>query len=153
MRTVFCDGACEPHNPGGTGACAFVIFDSLAAPPIKSQAGIIPPAPDLTNNIAEYRALRGALRWLIEHPGNEPVEIRMDSQLVVNQMNGTWACNKQHLATLRDECQSLMLKVPSAKLLWVPREQNTKADDLTKQALLKAGIKAIDRSKRRGIRR
>jgi ribonuclease HI len=145
--TVFCDGAVEPINPGGTGACAFVVLDEAGAV-IKSQVGIIPPAPDLSNNVAEYRALRGALRWLKEHSrSNDQIEIRMDSQLVVNQVNGSWQCNKSHLALLRDECRLLLEKLPTAKLSWVPREQNAVADDLAKQALLKAGVRVIDRSK------
>ena len=148
MRTVFCDGACEPVNPGGTGACAFAVFDGDGAELklVKAQAGTLPAAPSMTNNVAEYRALRAALLWLISQPTNGEVRIRMDSQLVVSQVNGTWKCNKEHLAVLRDECRALLAKMPSVKLSWVPREQNNYADNLTTQALLKVGIKPTDRS-------
>ncbi len=146
MNTVFCDGAVEPVNPGGTGACAFAVFDP-AGKVLKSQVGIIPPTPDLSNNVAEYRALRGALRWLASNRIDGEIEIRMDAQLIVNQMNGKWQCNKAHLALLRDECRALLAKLPAVKLAWVPREQNAFADDLAKQALLKAGVRVVDRSK------
>jgi ribonuclease HI len=154
MKVVaFCDGLTEPTNPDGYGCCAFVVFAgevsgrraaSRPEPLHACYACIARPGDNVTNNICEYRAVRGALRWLIENRHKKlkdctDIEIRTDSQLVVNQVNGKWATNAVHLKVFRDECAQ-MLKQLGARLVWIPRDENDVADALTRVAYQQATV-------------
>ena len=88
---------------------------------------------DKTNNEAEYLALLEALEIILEKwatgsgsiPGDVgPVQIRSDSELVVNQLKGTYRVNEPHLRPLWDKARSLMASLGTVKLEWVPREKN-----------------------------
>lgn len=146
MITIFCDGLTEPRNPDGYGCCAFVAFDGdvsgtrgaqRPAPLHQAYACIARPGDGITNNICEYRAVRAALKWAVAAIPNEEIIVKTDSQLVVRQVNGDWACNKDHLRVLRDECRALLQRV-NARLVWVARDQNDVADALTRVAYAEA---------------
>ena len=74
-----------------------------------------------------------ALRWATEHAQTERVEVRTDSALVANQVNGVWSCNADHLSPLRDEAARLAEQT-GAVLRWIPRGQNQRADALSRLA-------------------
>lgn len=144
--TIFCDGATEPVNPGGEGCCAFVAFEGEVSgargqprpEPIKCAYALIGRSPEMTNNIAEWRAVLAALRWaenyLVLNPELQ-IEVRTDSQLVVKQANGVWGCHAEHLVKFRDAVQTILRREKrSIELVWVPREQNDVADALTRLA-------------------
>jgi len=74
-----------------------------------------------TNNEAEYRAVLLALHEA-KLAGYILTEICSDSQLVVNQLNGTYKVNKKELAELRD---AILAKTNGrVKFTWIPREDN-----------------------------
>ena len=87
----------------------------------------------MTNNEAEYRTLIEALRSLLarirEH-GKDPalyrVEIRGDSKLVVNQINGTWKAQSPRMRTLRDESRNLLEQFGFYRLIQHPREYSVR---------------------------
>lgn len=94
-----------------------------------------------TNNEAEYRAIVKALKIVIE---GEPFKIdidgemvcRLDSQLVVEQINGRYKIKQPHLQLFIDEIKALMSSLPSKMtFLHVRREQNKRADELVNRAL------------------
>src|SRR5712692_8028179 len=63
--TIFCDGACQPVNPGGTASWGFVI---------KRRAkdyGIVGTGSSMSNNVAEFRAVVMALEWVVRHRPRE----------------------------------------------------------------------------------
>lgn len=140
--TIFADGLCEPCNPGGYGCCAWIAFEgdvdgsanAFRPPCIASSHGCIGHGAGMTNNIAEYRAVRAALRWAADKARYVDVELCTDSQLVVRQINGQCACNADYLKVLRDECRELLMQLPNAKIVWVARAQNDVADVLTRVA-------------------
>ena len=75
----------------------------------------------LTNNEAEYLAVQYAMYF------NPAItEIRSDSQLVVNQLNGVWKINKPELRTLNTRIRFMNYYHFGHKMLWtwVPRTQN-----------------------------
>ena len=84
-----------------------------------------------TNNEAEYRSLIAALEDLIgriQH-ANRPVaeftlEIRGDSALVINQVQGTWQTKKEHLRPLRDRAQAIIALFKEVEFVWQPREES-----------------------------
>jgi len=60
------------------------------------------------------------------------LEIRGDSQLVINQLRGSWQMNAVHLRPYRERCLEL-LRGCQWQARWVPREENVAADALAKQ--------------------
>lgn len=155
--TIFCDGATEPINPGGIGIAAVIAFDG----DVSGACGARRPAPiveryaevgrgeGITNNLVEYKAVRWALRWAAKKASDLDIQIFTDSMLVVNQINGAWQCNKDHLRELRDECREIMKSIPRVNLAWVPREENDVADALTRkgyrEALLRESFRKAQR--------
>lgn len=146
--TIFADGLTEPINPNGYGCCAFVVFEGevsgrKGAPrpnPIHSQyACIARPGQNVTNNVCEYRSVRAALRWTVENANkaakDRHIEIRTDSQLVVNQVLGRWAVKAEHLRIYRDDCAQMVSQLGQrVSLVWIPRHENDVADALTRVA-------------------
>ena len=59
----------------------------------------------------------------------------MDSELVVDQVNGVSAVRKAHLRELHEEARSLVAQFKSFRISWVPRELNAEADRLVNDAL------------------
>jgi len=162
MITMFIDGACEPVNPWGHGACAFVAFEgkvngnefSRRPPAIGASAKLIGSGPGMTNNVAEWRALRGALTWCIT-PGKlkidlneERLELFMDSQLVVYQFNDKWKCNSSELIVFRDECRRIAKQLPGLNLTWIPRQENWVADAMINQLYAQNNIHVTVRHKK-----
>ena len=86
-----------------------------------------------TNNVAEYSGLVAGLRLAAEHAPGAQVEVRMDSQLVVEQMKGTWRVKHAGLQPLHAEAREVA--PPGTTYTWVPRAQNAAADALANRAL------------------
>lgn len=87
-----------------------------------------------TNNQAEYRALIRALE-MVERYGFDEVEIRGDSELIVEQVRGNWDANDPTLREFRVEVHELLAGFDSWSISHVPREVNDRADDLANDAL------------------
>lgn len=128
---LYFDGLCEA-NPGGWMAWAWVAL-ARDGTVVANGGKASPPQAGNTNNWAEYQGLLGGLRWLLNH-GHFGVRVRGDSQLVINQVSGAWACNAATLRPLRAEAAELAQQVGAA-LEWVPREKNQRADALSREAL------------------
>jgi len=84
-----------------------------------------------TSNEAEYKSLIAALEDLIGRiqRANRPVgdftlEIRGDSALVLNQVQGTWQTKKEHLRPLRDRAQAIIALFKEVEYVWHPREKS-----------------------------
>jgi 8-oxo-dGTP diphosphatase len=76
----------------------------------------------LTNNEAEYRAIAAALDYAAEAQLG-PVELRSDSQLCVQQINGAWKVKEARLQPLVRAAQE-KLRANGGRITWVRREQN-----------------------------
>lgn len=96
-----------------------------------------------TNNVAEYSAVLAALSWLLGNkenlPKNIPVTMRLDSQLVTNQINGIFKVKDQRLGELLYAIRQkqAVLKEHGFVLTFthIPREQNKVADRMVNLAL------------------
>jgi len=87
MKTGYCDGACRLSNPGLC-ACAWVLYEDG----VEETRAAVYLGPELhTNNYAEYMGLIALLEFLYTFSIRNVI-IYSDSQLVVNQTNGRWAC-------------------------------------------------------------
>lgn len=145
----FFDGCCEPINPGGTASYGVVIVkeSGLASFSVLREASeIFYPQKgrekQTSNNLAEYSGFRHILQWLIEQGLNgHCIEIRGDSNLVIQQMFGSWRIKQGFYVPIALECHELLKKFPNIRGKWIPREENSLADKLSKAELLKAGVK------------
>ena len=87
-----------------------------------------------THNVAEYRGLIEGLKLARDH-GVQHIRIYMDSELVVDQVNGVSAVRQAHLIEPHDVASHLLDLFVSFRISWVPREMNAEADRLVNDAL------------------
>jgi ribonuclease HI len=87
----------------------------------------------VTNNEAEYDTLISALEATLkrlEDSGADPATARLeiygDSQLVVNQINGQWACNEDRLRVRRDRVLALLNRFGHWRLRHHGREHSVR---------------------------
>jgi broad specificity phosphatase PhoE/ribonuclease HI len=88
-----------------------------------------------TNNVAEYRGLIAGLRAAAGIDPTADVDVRLDSKLLVEQMNGNWKVKNEALRKLASEAAQLVRGLGSVQFTWVPREKNKAADALANQAM------------------
>jgi ribonuclease HI len=96
------------------------------------------PTP-CTNNLAEYEAVRKGMELLLK-VGAEAVEIFGDSKLVISQLTEEYRCESESLLPLWEQCQELMAQFRYINFYWIPRIQNSEANDLAQMA---SGYKAV----------
>ena len=125
---IHTDGVAVP-NPGQA-AIGVTIKDGQGG----HIASISRPVGYATNNQAEYSAIIAALEKAISL-GIEQVEIRSDSELVVNQINGDYRVKNAALRTLYIKVKQLESQLKGFSIIHVPREQNKEADRLAGKAL------------------
>ena len=87
-----------------------------------------------THNVVEYHGLIEGLKLAHDH-GVQRIRVYMDSELVVDQVNGVSAVRQPHLRELHKVASSLVGLFVSFRISWVPREMNTEADRLVNDAL------------------
>ena len=126
--TLYVDGSCK-GNPGEGGA-GVVIKDEQerAVAHIKRYLGSV------TNNIAEYQALILGLQEA-KQLGAQEVVIYLDSELVVNQINGVYRVRDRKLKTLEEEVRELLKHFARWEIKHIPREKNREADNLAREAV------------------
>jgi probable phosphoglycerate mutase len=89
-----------------------------------------------TNNVAEYRGLIAGLNSLLAlGVEGEPIEVRMDSKLVIEQMAGRWKVKHEGLRPLALEAAALARRFRVTAWKWIPRERNKHADRLANEAM------------------
>ena len=94
----------------------------------------------LTNNEAEYRAVVFAFKKLREMVGADDlaeteVQIRSDSELLVNQMSGRYKIKNENIRNFVVTIHRLMEGFAKVSYTAILREQNKLADAMVNQAL------------------
>jgi len=89
---------------------------------------------ETTNNQAEYQALLIGLEAVIKLAPARLV-IRMDSELIVKQLNGEYRVRNPDLKPLHDRARGLIGQLADVEVVHVPREENAHADRLANQAI------------------
>lgn len=87
-----------------------------------------------TNNQAEYRAIIAALEEAVRL-GLRQVDVKMDSELVVKQINGEYRVKKATLKPLYQQMKQLLGSLEGFTVTHIPRRQNGEADRLANKAL------------------
>lgn len=130
-------------NPGPSGVG--VVMKDKATGAVVHKAGYF--LGRMTNNVAEYTGLLRGLE-VAKDLGVERLEIRSDSQLMVEQVSGRWKVKHDNLKGPCGEARMRLKGFKWAGLTYVPREQNREADGLANEAMDKPGdVVYIDRGK------
>ncbi len=88
----------------------------------------------VTNNRAEYLALIAGLQEA-QRMGTREVEVFLDSELVVNQINGAYRVRDAKLKTLEGEVKRRLENFSRWVISYIPRERNREADRLAREAV------------------
>lgn len=122
------DGASR-GNPGPASVAAVAYLPSG-----ELLTSVSEPIGRATNNVAEYRAVLVGLD-LAHRLGAKAVQIRLDSELVVKQLNGEYRVKKDRLRSLHRAVLTGALRFSRCTFSHVPRTQNVEADRLANEAL------------------
>ena len=122
---IWCDGAAMPN--GGPAGAGYVVVGGVHL--LGSEA-----LGDATNNVAEYMAVRNALRAAAD-AGATSAHVRMDSGVVFGQLSGASRARAKHLIELKEEVEAQVARYPGwVTFARIPRERNGVADQLAKDA-------------------
>lgn len=131
ILTINTDGGAR-GNPGPAGIGVVIEIGSKGEKKeISEYIGVA------TNNQAEYTAVIKALEWVLENTeGDIKIEFLLDSQLVVEQLNGRYKLKNEGLKPLFQEIQEQIDELGgNITFKYVPREQNKAADKLVNLAI------------------
>ena len=141
------DGVVEPINPGGHGAWgALVRVDGVT---VFEEGGYIGHGPHISNNVAEYSGFLAVLTEALKYEGK--ILIRGDSRLVICQLSteaarflgysGKWRVNGGAYMPIYEKARPLFeANSKRVKLRWIPRDQNSICDVLSKKELHDRGV-------------
>jgi mutator protein MutT len=125
---VYSDGGSR-GNPGPS-ASGFVLMDGHEN--ILHEGGVY--LGITTNNQAEYHGVRLGLEKALEF-GARTVDLRVDSLLVVNQMNGTYKIKNRDIWPINERIRELISKFDKVTFSHVKREYNQLADGMVNKIL------------------
>jgi ribonuclease HI/ADP-ribose pyrophosphatase YjhB (NUDIX family) len=132
---VYSDGGSR-GNPGPS-AAGFIVMDQYDQ--VLHEGGMY--LGITTNNQAEYHGVRLGLEKAIEI-GARTVDFRIDSLLVVNQMNGIYKIKNRELWPINERINELVSKFERVTFTHVRREFNQLADGMVNKIL---NAEAVDR--------
>ena len=121
------DGASR-GNPGEASFGAVLLDGDIELATSSAHLGVT------TNNYAEYSGVIAGLKLAIEHDPGQEYLVQLDSKLVVEQLNGNWKVKSRDLMPLVSEASKLASQL-TVSFEWIPREQNSRADELANEAL------------------
>jgi mutator protein MutT len=125
---VYSDGGSR-GNPGPS-AAGFIVMDQYDQ--VLHEGGMY--LGITTNNQAEYHGVRLGLEKAIEI-GARTVDFRIDSLLVVNQMNGIYKIKNRELWPINERINELVTQFDKVTFTHVRREFNQLADGMVNKIL------------------
>jgi ribonuclease HI len=134
---VHFDGACQPPKGPGVATFGFTV-EGEGLDVEECGLATRPYSEHSTNNVAEYVGAIRALEWLRERGYRGAVIVSGDSQLVIRQMRGEYRVRTDHLQAYHAWLARLAKEFEGVEWRWIPREQNVRADALSKLALEEA---------------
>jgi ribonuclease HI len=136
---IYVDGLAEPTNPG-IGTYGFVIYKD--GKKVEEGRGFV--GKRVTNNVSEYTALIEALKR-VEMYKDKEITIYSDSMLLVNQMAGVWEAKGGMYIAKMIEAMKLADEFKNIRFVWIPREKNEEADNLSRIAWQEFAIQEAKR--------
>lgn len=122
------DGASR-GNPGKA-ACAVIVYDEDGDELLRDSRSL----GVATNNVAEYHGVLLALE-LADQLGAAEVDLRLDSELVVKQLNGQYKVKHEAMKPLYKQVRIAMTKFARVAVRHVPRTETKEADALANAEL------------------
>ena len=127
---IYCDGGSR-GNPGPAALGVYI-------PQLKKEYSKF--LGQATNNEAEYQAAIFALKKIKHLIGGEKAEkaeigIKMDSELVVKQLNGEYKIKEKSLIPFFIEIWNLKQDFKDVKFIHILREENREADRMVNKEL------------------
>ena len=122
--TIYSDGGSR-GNPGHSAYAIVVTENGHIIHEHSESLGIN------TNNYAEYRGLIAGIVKALELKADD-VEFVMDSELVINQMNGKYKVKSDNIRELHDDAKALSSQIPKVTFTHVRRSNEfvSRADAL-----------------------
>jgi ribonuclease HI len=120
------DGACEPFNPGGQASWGAIVK-------VRGQTVC---GPTMSNNVAEHSGCIAALAEVANHQGH--AIIFGDSRLVIEQLNGNSRAKEGLYVPYYGRAKAIVQAIGPERVRfhWISGEQNRRADDLSRRALV-----------------
>ncbi len=127
---VYCDGG----SRGNPGPSAIGVYISSLNKEYSKFIG------EATNNEVEYQAVIFALKKVKHLIGGKKaekseIEIKIDSELIANQLNGKYKIKEKTLVPFFIEIWNLKQDFGKVNFIHIPREENKKADWLVNREL------------------
>jgi len=133
---IYTDGGAR-GNPGPAGIGAVIKEGRKTIKEVSAYIG------EATNNFAEYEALIRAFEEAHKLFGDKlkkmAVEVRMDSELIVRQMQGAYKVKDKNLKEQFARVGQLVGALQNISFVHIPREENAHADLLVNTAIDKGG--------------
>lgn len=136
VATIHFDGAFQTVRGHRYAAYGFTVDGPL----VHEEFGLAAP-PDsesATNNVAEYQGAIAALEYLRRRGFAGPVVVLGDSELLIRQMRGEYEVRSDRLRPYHTHLRALADALGEVRFDWIPREENARADALSKQGILAA---------------
>jgi len=130
--TIYVDGAAR-GNPGPAGAGIMLKEGGQTVKTAYKYLG------DATNNVAEYSAFIAGLQEAIAL-GYKNVKIHLDSELVVQQLNGDYRVKNSNIRPLFEKAVKLINGFDSVEIIKIDRKDNREADKLANKAINLSGL-------------
>jgi ribonuclease HI len=127
LLTINIDGACR-GNPGLSGIGVVISRDGEKLAEYNEFIG------NSTNNLAEYMALKQALK-MASIMNDDEITILSDSELVVKQRSDNYKVRSKRLKTVSREISNLEKSFKWVSYRHIPREQNRAADLLANKSI------------------
>lgn len=125
---IYTDGSSRGNpGPAGIGIAVYLRGDDRPIVEISKDIG------STTNNVAEYEAVIHALRWLHTVTFQEAI-IKLDSELIYEQIAGTYRVRTAHLRDQLARVRQLMEKLHDIRFILIPRDDNKTANRLAQRA-------------------
>jgi ribonuclease HI len=106
----------------------------IASPSGDVLAELAEPLGVATNNVAEYTAVLRALQYAATL-GVRSVDLRSDSLLLIEQLNGRFKVKNPTLQVLHQKVRDAAKNFETVRFTHVRRERNVAADALVNEAL------------------
>ena len=128
---IYTDGASR-GNPG-LSSFGFVV-QNLSGKLLYQHGAYI---GETTNNVAEYTAVISALKYVSQNYKAVEIEIelRADSNLVIQQLSGRFKVNKPHIFELVQRVKEIEVLFRKVTYKHIARELNKMADRVANMAL------------------
>ena len=128
-------------------ACILYTDGAARGNPGEAGAGVVLIGPDgeelgtrslylgqCTNNVAEYHALIAGLELAVQS-GCRELQIRLDSELIVRQIQGLYKVKNAQLKPLFEKVKNHLASIEKWDIRHIPRGENTRADELANRGI------------------